>query len=394
MISGMKQHPIFAVMLREAERIKHNPAYRFLLFGGPLVGIMLLFFIFHQGVAKKLPVAVVDQDNSALSIKVSNALNASSDVAIVEIVEDMFQAEELLKQSVVDAIVLLPKGLEKNVFQGIQAPVPVYINGTNVTVAGVVQRSVVTTLGTLSGGVQLKKLMLAGKNQEQAMARVVPVDIQKHILFNPYSNYGYFLNSAMLYFTLFLFAFMSSVYTFGNELKRGTGLNLLETGNNSVRLAIAGKLFPYSLIFSGFAMVIAFLLYKVEGMPLKGSFTILFAGQFITIVAYQLLGLMFVALTKNMRLSLSVGSAYIMMGITFSGLTFPMEGMPRLVRIITSVFPFTWWEKLFISQSLRGAPVQEALPYICYILIFMLLGVASFKMYKRTLGDSKYWGKS
>jgi ABC-2 type transport system permease protein len=394
MISGIKQHPIFAVIMREVERIKQNPAYRFLLFGGPLVGIMLLFFIFHQGVAKKLPVAVVDQDNSALSIKVSNALNASSDVAIVEIVEDMFQAEELLKQSTVDAIVLLPKGLEKNVFQGIEAPVPVYINGTNVTVAGVVQRSVLTTLGTMSGGVQLKKLMMAGKNQEQAMSRVVPVNIQKHILFNPYSNYGYFLNSAMLYFTLFLFAFMSSVYTFGNELKRGTGLNLLEAGNNSVRLAIAGKLFPYSLIFSGFAMVIAFLLYKVEGMPLKGSFPVLFAGQFITIVAYQMLGLMFVALTKNMRLSLSVGSAYIMMGITFSGLTFPVEGMPRLVRIITSIFPFTWWEKLFISQSLRGAPIQEALPYICYILIFMLLGVASFKMYKRTLIDSNYWGKS
>lgn len=394
MISGIKQHPIFAVIMREVERIKQNPAYRFLLFGGPLVGIMLLFFIFHQGVAKKLPVAVVDQDNSALSIKVSNALNASSDVAIVEIVEDMFQAEELLKQSTVDAIVLLPKGLERNVFQGIEAPVPVYINGTNVTVAGVVQRSVLTTLGTMSGGVQLKKLMMAGKNQEQAMSRVVPVNIQKHILFNPYSNYGYFLNSAMLYFTLFLFAFMSSVYTFGNELKRGTGLNLLEAGNNSVRLAIAGKLFPYSLIFSGFAMVIAFLLYKVEGMPLKGSFPVLFAGQFITIVAYQMLGLMFVALTKNMRLSLSVGSAYIMMGITFSGLTFPVEGMPRLVRIITSIFPFTWWEKLFISQSLRGAPIQEALPYICYILIFMLLGVASFKMYKRTLIDSNYWGKS
>jgi ABC-2 type transport system permease protein len=394
MISGIKQHPIFAVIMREVERIKQNPAYRFLLFGGPLVGIMLLFFIFHQGVAKKLPVAVVDQDNSALSIKVSNALNASSDVAIVEIVEDMFQAEELLKESTVDAIVLLPKGLERNVFQGIEAPVPVYINGTNVTVAGVVQRSVLTTLGTMSGGVQLKKLMMAGKNQEQAMSRVVPVNIQKHILFNPYSNYGYFLNSAMLYFTLFLFAFMSSVYTFGNELKRGTGLNLLEAGNNSVRLAIAGKLFPYSLIFSGFAMVIAFLLYKVEGMPLKGSFPVLFAGQFITIVAYQMLGLMFVALTKNMRLSLSVGSAYIMMGITFSGLTFPVEGMPRLVRIITSIFPFTWWEKLFISQSLRGAPIQEALPYICYILIFMLLGVASFKMYKRTLIDSNYWGKS
>lgn len=393
-MKDQKIHPIFAVMIRESERIKQNPAYRFLLFGGPLIGILLLFFIFHAGVAKKLPVAVVDQDNTSISIKISNALNASPDVEIIGGAKDMFQAEEWLRQGVVHAIVLLPGGLEKKVFQGVDAPVPVYINGKNVTVAGVVQRSILTTLKTISGGIQLKKLMLAGNSREQAMARVMPVAMQKHVLFNPYSNYGYFLNSAMLYFTLFLFAFMSSVYTFGNELKKGTGKSLLEAGNNSVRLSIVGKLFPYTLIFSGFAMFIAYLLYVVEGMPLNGSFLLIFFGQFVTIIAYQMLGLMFVTATKNMRLSLSVGSAYIMMGITFSGLTFPVEGMLPFVKVLTAIFPFTWWEKLFISQSMRGAPVREALPYLCYILIFMMCGMASFKMYKRCLSDPKYWGKS
>lgn len=392
-MSGKKKYPIFAVINREAGRIKHNPAYRFLLFFGPLVGILLLFFIFRQGVANELPVAVVDQDNSSLSVKISNAVNASPDVEVRVSSTDLFQAQEWLKQGLVDAIVVLPADLEKNIFRGLEAPVPVYLNGTNVTVAGVVQRSLLTTLRTVSAGIQIKKLAIEGNNREKAMARVMPVNIQKHVLFNPYSNYAYFLNSAMLYFILFLFAFMSSVYTFGNELKRGTGASLLEAGNNSVRLAVAGKMFPYTIIFSGFAMFIAYLLYKVEGMPLNGNFLVIFYGQFLTIMAYQLLGLMFVAVTKNLRLSLSVGSAYIMMGITFSGLTFPMEGMMPLIRSLTAIFPFTWWEKLFISQSLRGAPVKEALPYLCYILVFMLIGVASLKAYKSGLSDSKYWGK-
>jgi ABC-2 type transport system permease protein len=393
-MKGRKQHPIFDVMNREAERIKHNPAYRFLLFVGPLVGILLLFFMFHAGVANKLPIAVVDQDNSSLSIKINNALTASPDVEVVKDVHDMFRAEEWMKQGLVHAIVLLPNNLEKKVFQGIEAPVPVYINGTNVTVASIVQRSVLTTLGTVSGGIQLKKLAFAGTNSENAMARVMPVKIQKHVLFNPYSNYGYFLSSAMLYFTLFLFAFMSSVYTFGNELKRGAGESLLEAGNNSVRMVVAGKMFPYTLIFSGFAMFIAYLLYVVEGMPMNGKFLLIFVGQFITIIAYQMLGLVFVSVTKNMRLALSLGSAYVIMGITFSGLTFPMEGMFPLVRVFTAIFPFTWWEKLMISQSMRGAPIREALPYLCYLLIFILVGMTSFKTYKRYLGDSKYWGKS
>uniref|UniRef100_UPI0032170B2D ABC transporter permease n=1 Tax=uncultured Draconibacterium sp. TaxID=1573823 RepID=UPI0032170B2D len=393
-MKGLNHHPIFAVILREAERIRHNPAYRFLLFAGPLIGILLLFFIFQQGVATRLPIAVVNQDNSALSIKIGNALNASADVAVVEMADDMFQAEELLKQAVVDAIILLPKDLDKNVFLGIEAPVPVYINGTNVLKAGIIQRSVLTTLKTISGGIQLKKLLIAGKNKEQAMARVMPVDMQKHILFNPYANYSYFLNSAMLYVMLYLFAFLGAIYTFGNELKRGTGRDLLETSNNSVRLAVAGKIVPYTVIFSGFAVFINYLLYRVEGMPLNGNYPVLFVGQFVTLLTYQAMGVMIVAVTRNLRLALSVGSAYSMMGITFSGLTFPLEGMPAIARGLAALFPFTWWEKILISQSLRGAPVSEALVYICYIFIFMLVSLAFFKLYKRCLGDPKCWGKS
>lgn len=392
-MKGQKHHPIFAVVQRESERIKKNPAYRFLLFVGPLVGILLLYFIFQEGVATKLPIAIVNQDNSSLSIKISNALNASADVTVVEMPDDMFQAKRMLEHAVVDAIVLLPKDLEKNVFQGIEAPIPLYINGTNVLIAGTIQRSVLTTLGTISGGIQLKKLMYAGKNKEQAMARVVPVNIQKHILFNPYTNYSYFLSSAMIYVMLYLFTFLAAIYTFGNELKRGTGKALLETSKDNIHLALVGKLFPYTLIFSGWAVFVNLLLYKVDGLPLNGSFTLVFFGQFVTIITYQLMGLMFVAVTKNLRLALSFGSAYTMMGITFSGLTFPLEGMPLIARIFAAFFPFTWWERIMISQSLRGAPLREALVYICYILIFLLVSSAFIRMYKRSLADSKYWGK-
>ncbi|MCY1721302.1 ABC transporter permease [Prolixibacteraceae bacterium Z1-6] len=393
-MKGMTNHPMFLVLLREIERIKLNPAYRFLLFGGPLIGILLLFFIFHQGTTQKLPIAVVDQSNSTLSIKISNALNASADVAVVEMACDMFEAKKMLEQAVVDAIVLLPKELEKNVFMGTEAPVLVYINGTNVLKSGLIQSSVLTTIKTISGGVQLKKLLLEGKNSEQAMARIMPVDIQKHVLFNPYTNYGYFLNSAMVYVMLYLFVFLAAIYSFGNELKRGTGMALLETSNNSVRLAVAGKIIPYTILFSGFAVLINYLLYEVEGMPLNGNYLVIFLGQFVTIITYQAMGVMIVAVTKNLRLALSVGSAYSMMGITFSGLTFPLEGMPAVARGFASLFPFTWWEKIMISQSLRGAPVGEALVYMCYIFIFMLVSFASFSLYKRCLRDPKQWGKS
>ena len=385
---------LLAVIKREIKRIIHNPAYRFLLLLGPLIGIGLLFFIFQKGAVKKLPIAVVDRDNSSLSIKITNALDASPDVSVTLQTPNIFQAKELLEQGQVEAIVVIPSETEKSVFQEMEAPVPVYINGTNVLKAGVIQRSVLTTIKTISGGVQLKKLMMVGKNKQEAMARIVPVTIQRHVLFNPFTNYSYFLNSALLYIMLYLFVLLSSIYTLGNELKRGTGLSLLETSGNSVRLAVIGKLLPYTIIFSGFALFINILLYKVEGMPLNGNYGIIFTGQFITILTYQLMALIFVGTTINLRLALSLASAYSMMGITFSGLTFPLEAMPEVARWFAAIFPFTWWEKLFISQSLRGAPLKEALPYICYILVFLLISLCFLPFYKRYLSSSNYWGKS
>ena len=392
-MKDFQKHPLLAVVNREAERIKHNPAYRFMLFAGPLIGIVLLFFTFRQGAVKDLPIAVVDQDQSSLSVKMTNALDASSDVQVLVEIPDIFQTKNLLESGEVEAVVLFPKKMEKSVFQGTEAPVPVYINGTNVLKAGLIQRSVLTTLRTYSAGIQIKKLVLAGNNAKKAMARAVPVNIQKHVLFNPYANYSYFLNSAMLYVMLYLFVFLASIYTLGNELKRGSGLDLLKHSNQSVLLAVAGKMFPYSIIFSGFAVFINILLYKVDGMPLNGSFHLIFFGQFVTIITYQLMGVIFVAVTKNLRLALSLGSAYSMMGITFSGLTFPHEGMPMIAQILGALFPFTWWEKIMISQSLRGAPIGEALPYMCYILIFLVISIFFMKSYRRFLITPKYWGK-
>ncbi len=387
------EHPVFKVFRREIKKIKQNPAYRFLLFIGPLIGIFSLYFIFRQGVAQNLDIAVVDHDNSTLSIKLRNALEASPDLKVAVSPSDIFYARKMLESSAVNAIVLIPDDLEKDVYLGNGAVVPVYINGTNVLTGGIVQRAVLKTIATISAGVQLKQQMLAGKNYSQALVRVMPVEVKQHVLFNPYTNYNYFLNSALLNIMLVLFSFLSSIYTFGNELKRGTGKELLQLSNNSIRLAIVGKLLPYTVIFTGFAMLINVLLFEVEGMPLNGSFPLLLAGQLITMLTYQLLGIWLVGLTYNLRLSLSVASAYAMMAVTFSGLTFPFEGMPAVARGFAALFPFTWWEQLFISQALRGAPVSDALPLICRILIFTLVAFTGFALYKRRLNDEKYWGK-
>jgi ABC-2 type transport system permease protein len=386
--------PLGFVFLREAEQIKHNPAYRFLLLTGPLIAIALFYFIFQKGVVKEIPIAVVNQDHSSLSIKIENNLNAASEVELALRTPDLFQAREAMAQARVEAIVLIPEETEKSVLTGAYAPVPIYINGANVLTAGLLQRSILTTLKTISGGIQLKKLMATGLTEEQAMERMVPVRLDAHALFNPYLNYNFFLSSALFHLMLFLFVLLSSIYTLGAELKRGTGHELLVCSNGSVRLALLGKLAPFTMIYAGFAMLIDLVMFKFQGTPLNGSLLILLTGQVVAIVSCQLMGVIFVGITNNLRLALSLGSGYSMVGMTFCGLTYPVEGMPAVAQLFTGIFPMTWWEKIYISQSLYNGPVKEALVYICYLLIFKVVSLAFLPVYKKYLSDSKYWGKA
>lgn len=385
---------LLAVIEREIDRIRHNRAYQFLLFWGPMLGILLMYLIFQEGAIRDLPIAVVDQDKSALSVKIKNAVDATQDVQVAYEADDIVQAQQLLEQGDIYGFVLIPSGTEKSVYKDIAAPIPVYINGTNVIVSSLVQRAALTAVKTYSAGVQMKKLMAQGMTEKDAMGRILPVSVEKHILFNPYTNYSYFLGSALVYVMLFLFVLLSATYTLGNELKRGTGESLLAASNGSVRLAVLGKLIPYTLIFMAYAMFINLLFYVFDDVPLQGQYWILFVGQFVAIVASQLLAIFFVGVTSNMRLALSLVSGYSMMSITFSGLTFPLGAMPRAAQILASIFPFTWWEKLFISQSLRGGPLAEALPYVCYLFIFQFFGLLFLVPYKKHLINPDSWGKS
>jgi ABC-2 type transport system permease protein len=386
--------PLLTVFIREVEHILHNPAYRFMLLTGPLIAIIILYFIFQKGVVKEIPVAVVNQDQSSLSVKIENNLNAASEVSIVLRAPDMFQAKSAMERSEVEAVILIPEGTEKAVLAGIEAPVPIFINGSNVLKAGLLQRSILSTIKTISGGIQLKKLMATGLTTEQAMDRIVPVKVNQHVLFNPFINYNFFLNSALMHLMLFLFVLLSSIYSLGIELKRGTGHELLMCSNDSVRLAVLGKLAPFTIIYAGFAMLIDLVTYKMLGAPLNGSLTLLFAGQIVSIISCQLMGIIFVGSTNNLRLALSIGCGYSMVGMTLCGLTFPLEGMPAVAKSFTLIFPLTWWEKIYIAQSLYDGPVKNSLVYICCLLIFQVFSLAFLPMYKKYLSDKRYWGKA
>lgn len=235
--------------------------------------------------------------------------------------------------------------------------------------------------------------MKSGLNEEQAMAKVQPVRLQQHILFNPFGNYSYFLLSALLPLMLIVFTLLSGVFSVGLELKEGTGPEWIENAGGSVIVALAGKLAPYTFLLFVDAMVMNMILFVQMGTPLVGSFAFLLISELFLIMTYQMLAVFLVSATANLRLALSLASAYSMMALTFSGLTFPQFAMPLAAQIFSYIFPFTYWIKIFISQAMRGEAIVHALIPLALFLPFILLSVIFLPRMKRLLKEEKFWGK-
>lgn len=389
----IRKNPFFRVLLREIDRMSGSTISVFTTLIGPLISFVILLSIFSAGVPRDIPVGVVDMDDTNLSRKISMWIGATQEAEVTMRLPNQEEAYRQMADGKIDAVIIIPENTEKNILKGVGQPVSVFINNTNLLKGGFLQKGIYKALATLSGGIKLQFAMKTGLPEKQARAKILPVNLQQHILFNPFGNYSYFLLSALLPLMIVVFTLLSVVFAVGNEVREGTGPEWLEHANGSLIVGLAGKLLPYTVLLSVVTVVMNVVLFVQMGTPLRGNFAFIVMGELGMIITYQMLAVLLVAVTANLRLALSLASAYSMMALTFSGLTFPLFAMPLLAKIFAYLFPFTQWVKIFISQAIRGEDAVHAIVPMSIYVLFILLSVCFLPRLKRVLREERFWGK-
>ncbi len=386
-------YPFFRVFLREIERMTGSTVYLFTTLIGPLFSFIILLSIFSDGVPRNLPVGVVDQDNTVLSRKAGMWIGATPEAEVVNYYPDRLEAYQEMKEGKLDAVIFIPEGTEKAILKGESGKIQVFISNANILKGGFLQKGIYKALATLSGGIKVQFAMKGGLPEEKALAKIQPVKLHQHVLFNPFGNYSYFLLTALLPLMVVIFTLLSGVYSIGIELRDGTGEDWLKHSDDSLIVALAGKLIPYTMLMFFNLMVMNFILFVQLGTPLQGSFGFLILSELLMVVCYQLIAVLLVGFTANLRLALSLASAYAMMALTFSGLTFPQVDMPLPANIFSYFFPFTHWVKIFISQAIRGEAFVHALLPATLMILFILVSLGFLPRLKKLLKEERFWGK-
>ena len=391
-MSGFLSHTC-AVMRREAARLARQPMYLVLMVILPVVSFAFFALLFGQGAIRNIPIAVLDQDNTTLSRKVVQMIDETPTALVAYGIQDMTEGERLMREGKIMAIVLVPPFFEKSILSNTQTHLENYVSGTNITVNGLLSKDIQTAVTTFSAGIQLQLLMKQGLTETQAMAQLMPVRFDKHVLFNPHINYGYYLAPSFMPMMLMIFVVMTTIFAIGTELKNATARDWLQTGGDSIWAALIGKVLPITAVMFLISLVMLVINFKVVGTPLNGSLAVILVGTLLFILSYQSISVLIVSLLANLRLSLSIGGGYSVLAFTFSGLTFPIMAMWEPMQWVSCIFPFTFYTDLFVDQMLRGTPWVYSLPDLCWMSLFIVLPLLCLPRLKRVATEEKFWGR-
>ncbi|MGV8963460.1 MAG: ABC transporter permease [Candidatus Saccharimonadaceae bacterium] len=383
-----------AVIRREWKRMLGRPIY---LFSSVFVMFFCyLFFLtfFNQGLPRSMPIGVVDMDHSYVSRTFIRNIDAVPTTDIVGQYADFNEARDAMQRGQVYAFFVINRNFEKDLMSAKQPQFMFYVNDAYL-VAGSLSYKELTYISKLgSAFVQKKLLELRGTvDESQILAIVQPISIDAHLLANPYSDYGVYLLNMLLPGIMQMLVLLMTVFSIGNELKERTTPQLLQTANHSMMAALLGKLLPYTVLFSLLGIAGNLVLYQYMHFPMNGSLVRMSIATILYVMAYQSIGVFCIGLLPVLREAISMVAVYGILGVSFTGFTFPIEAMPRGVQVFQHLFPIRHYFKIYVNEALNGAPIRYSLIYFAAIAAFLILPLIVYGRLKNAATNLDYPAK-
>src|SRR5450830_144867 len=358
-----KEQP--AALAREWRRLRGDFWDLGMLSWIPVVLCGMLWLVFSAGIARDLPIVVIDNDNSTLSRQLTRWLDASPGIAVAAKVASSDEALQRLRERTAFGYLVIPGDFEQKLLGGRQATVQWLYNVQFSSHAGALLRDVRTVSTTLSAGIEMTARVKKGMSGVQVAAQFEPIRTTLNSLYNDNVSYEAFLTLALMPAMLQIFIVVAVVTSIGRELRDGTVPQWLASANSSWLRAVGAKLLFPLIAYCALALLYLLFFSLVRDWAVAGSLPALLLSMLLLVLAYCGLATLLIAATLSLRLALS-GAAFITApAFAFAGQAFPLMAMPAPARAWAEALPLTHYLQLQTKYWLAGAPwrygVQEML---------------------------------
>ncbi len=363
---------IWRVTQRELHMMFARPLYLFASVGVMLLSTFFFLTLMRGGSAEKMPVAVVDLDQTSISRRLIHEMQATPSVDIQLITNSYPEAREAMQQGKIYGIFVIPECFYDELVSFKRPKMDFYVTNAYTVGGNTAYKQMLTMVNLTSGAFQREVLRKKGLPDDIIMHRIQPLAIEGHMVANPWGNYSVYLVSTILPGILGLICLMLTIFAIGFELKMRTSHAWLKAAGGNYTVAMIGKLIPYTLIYIILGVGCHIILYRFAGFPVYGSHSRLMFGLLLFIFAMEALGITLIGLLPTLRDALSIGALYSMLGFSLSGFTYPQMAMLPPAKALSYMEPLRHYYLIYVNEALMAAPVENSIPHMLALTAFML----------------------
>lgn len=353
----------------EARYVWQRPWDRALVSWLPLLVLCGLMWLFVGGLIVKLPVALVDDDHSALSRQIARTLSASSALQITAQPPTLAGAQSLIRSGKVFAIIYVPHNAELDRLRGNTATVFSFYNNSFYTAGGAVNRGIGSAISQLNSDLSPLNVLVVRENEKSPLS-ASPIGIHAVTLYNSRVSYEFGLIPIVYSCFIHLLMLCAVVSALARPFRQGATPDPA-AGSWS---ALSGKIGFYVLAYTALHSfgLLGFMGWRSWHM--EGSLVVLLLAQLLMYVDYALIGLLFVGLAKGDILrALSFSSFFAGPAMAYSDALFPTVAGAGFVRFWSMLMPVTSYLRVQLQQIYQAAPAHDALPHFGVMLLFVLV---------------------
>lgn len=378
------------VLRRELKRMTTRSIYPLLVVFIPLGFLVYFTTLMPEGLPQSLPIAVVDHDGSSLSRNIVRQLDATPQLEVVAHIGSFGEAADALRHGTIIGFVELPDHLYADVLNGMQPTIPFYYDQSNLLTGSLVMKELTLVLKTVSAGTNLSMRRARSQDPSDALARIQPLVAEVRSMGNPWVNYSVYLLSCILPGMLQLMVLLTTVYVIGIELKKNSSYKWYRLGGQSLWQALVGKLLPYSLGFIAMGTLYLVTLFKGLNYPLNGPFVWMLADMALLVLTSQTFGVFMIGVFPVLRDGLSFAGLFGVLSLSYSGLSFPIEGMPGLLQGLSWLFPLRRYFVIYQSVALNGFNPAYYLGEFGILLLYLLMPLFVYKRLRKAVVEMNY----
>ncbi|MBU2550067.1 MAG: ABC transporter permease [Proteobacteria bacterium] len=366
---------IRAILFKELLQAVRDPRLRFLIIFPPLLQLMAFGYAANLDL-KNIPLALYDEDHSAISRELAFAFSASGYFKITAFADSDRQMTRLIDAGTVAAVLHMGSDLAERVGGGRTALVQVVVAGTNSNTASLVQSYALQIIERFNRARLQQRI-----DQNPAMSRILPagsggiVIPQIRIWYNTALSSRNFYVPGIIALVIMVSTLNLTAMSVVREKEIGTMEQIMVTPIRPVEF-IMGKTIPFALI--GILQVALVTTAGVFwfGVPMRGSLGLLFGSLLIYLLSFLGLGLFISTISRTQQQALITTFFIVFPIILLSGFIFPIDNMPRIVQYVTYVNPLRYFLVVIRGIFLKGVGLDVLWPQILALLAISLTSMS------------------